>query len=420
MKAFKRIRTIAAFALVALTAHPHVKAQTWETVLDTQIVPGQYSGGADIVADGLGNVFSAGHSDDGSYHGIVLKTDTLQQNWLLSDDTNPSPATHESYVWRLGFDSNGALYSVGQLIPNSTGVASWYVRKSSDGGQSWNTVDLFQYAPGEWINCNSFAADDSGNIFVAGWARAAATISKRNTTTPGNIHWIVRKSSDGGQTWTLSDDLEGPTGGFGAAGAGFVRGAGIFVVGSEPTGGDGWRVRRSSTGNAGTWSNVDGPLARGAAQGVASDSQGNIYVTGTLYIVTQAATRKGPEVGYNAWATRKSSDGGNTWTTVDLFTVVPNKSAYAQALGTDAAGNMVVVGQAVDTDGRVRWIVRASDTTGAWRTIDSFRVAPGLNSGATGVCTDAAGNLLVSGYGYSEIGASGGRWIVRRLAPTAP
>jgi photosystem II stability/assembly factor-like uncharacterized protein len=90
------------------------------------------------------------------------------------------------------------------------GIACWYVRKSSDSGLNWSTVDLYQYAAGTPIDATGFAADNSGNIYVSGYS---------------NNHWLVRKSTDGGQTWRLVDNLIGPT----ANGAGFVPGAGVFV-----------------------------------------------------------------------------------------------------------------------------------------------------------------------------------------------
>jgi hypothetical protein len=295
------------------------------------------------------------------------------------------------------------LYSIGQLTPNGTGLAYWYVRKSSDSGLNWSDAGArYQYAAGQWIDATGFAADNSGNIYVVGWGRDASRKSY--------LHWLVRKSADGGQTWTLVDDVQGPTVDFGAAGAGFVAGSGVFVVGAPYAGSSSsWLVRRSITGEAGTWSTVDSPFA-GAAQAVGSDNQGNIYVAGSKSITTATKPKL---TGYSAWVIRRSTDGGNTWSTVDTFTYA-QKGADAYGIGRNSAGNLVVVGRADDSQGKLHWLVRTPDASGTWQTVDDFQLAPGYHASASGVATDAAGNLLVSGFAYD---AAGSHWIVRRLAP---
>jgi hypothetical protein len=368
------------------------RAQTWQTVLDFQFAAGESADCEGIVADTLGNVFAAGNGADtlGTNHGLALKTDTTEATWYLSDDTNPNASQYQSAVWNLGVDAGGHVYSIGQLTPASTGVANWYVRKSSDAGLTWSTVDLYQYAAGKWVDATGFAADSSGGVYVAGWGRDATRLS--------NIHWLVRKSTDGGQTWTLVDDVTGPT----ADGAGFVPGAGVFVTGGRFDGLSSWLVRRSVTGQSGTWTTVDGPFAYGAARGACGDSLGNVYVAGSMFITNQPATKHSAATGYYAWTTRKSSDGGSTWSTVDTFSYAPNEQSDAEAIAADPSGNVVVVGKASDAQGQGHWIVRRLGSSG-WQTIDDF---PG--GIATSVTSDAAGHLLVAGPASSH-------WIVRRL-----
>lgn len=238
--------------------------------------------------------------------------------------------------------------------------------------------------------------------------------SGKHTTTNSYIHWLVRKSSDAGQTWALVDDLQSFSGSTGANGAGFVPGAGVFVVGGRfpGTGNSSWVVRRSLSGQSGTWSTVDGPFAYGAARRVAGDSQGNIYVAGTQVITVTIKTHPLTTASYYVWVTRKSSDGGNTWSTADTYEYdAQNRGANAFGVGTNAAGNVVVVGNASDGQ-TTHWIVRTPDPSGAWHTIDDFQLAPGYGASANGVTTDAAGNLLVTG---STNDSTGTHWIVRRF-----
>jgi hypothetical protein len=397
---------------LAILSHP-APAQAldpWQTVLDYQFAAGQDSYGHAIAADASGDVFSAGNGNDASgiVHGITLKTDTTLGPWYFSNDTNPDPTQYNSYIWDFGIDAGQNLYSIGQLTPNSTGIAYWNVRKSSDSGLHWsNAGDPYQYATGQWIDATGFAADDSGNIYVAGWSRAQTIVgSGKHTTTQTTIHWLVRKSADGGQTWTLVDDVTGAS----AAGAGFVPGAGVFVVGAPYASSSSWMVRRSLDAGA-TWSTVGSPFA-GAAKAVGSDSQGNIYVVGSQSITITTKTQPLTTSSYSVWVTRKSSDGGNTWQTVDALTYAPNQTSAAIGIGHDSAGNVVVVGGASDAQGKRHWIVRTPDSSAVWHTIDDFQ--SGNTAEAIGVVTDAAGNLLVTGAAQD---ANGFHWIVRKLTP---
>jgi hypothetical protein len=410
MNTSKRIRkTGLAAAVASLLTQSSLHAQTWQTVLDYQY-PGGTAEGSGIAVDASGNLFSGGNGNDASgiVHGIVLSTDPTQAGWLVSDDTNPDPTQYNSYIWDFGIDAGQNLYSIGQLTPNSTGIAYWNVRKSSNSGLTWSNAGApYQYAAGQSIDATGFAADDVGNIYVVGWGRDA---SKKNY-----LHWLVRKSADGGQTWTLVDDVQGPTGNFGAAGAGFVPGAGIFVVGAPYAGSASpWLVRRSLNGQLGTWSTVDNPFA-GAARAVSSDSQGNVYVAGSQFITVTIKTHPLTTSSYPVWVVRKSSNGGNTWSTVDTFIYAANKGADAYGIGRNSVGNLVVAGRALDSQGKLHWLVRTPDASGTWQTVDDFQLAPGYHASASGVATDAAGNLLVTGTAFDA--TPGEHWIVRRLAP---
>ena len=382
-------------------------AQTWQTV-----VVSQNAGGRSIAADALGHVLTAGDASDASgvTHGIALTSDATLANWLLSDDANPDPSLYSSDIYGCGHDSLGNLYSVGQLWPtaSTTGEAYWYVRKSADGGQSWSTVDQYEYSPGEWNWPIGFAADNAGGVYVVGEVKAVTTTgSSKNKQV---IHWLVRKSSDGGQTWTVADDVPN----YEACAAAVVPNVGVFVAGPYFAGT--WQVRKSVSGDFGTWSTVDGPLANAAARGGCRDSQGNIYVAGEQFITTGSLKRQA--TGTYGWISRRSSDGGGTWTTDDTFTIVPpaqnqnTPGALAAGAGTDSAGNAVVVGSA--SDGTYNhWIVRKHDAaTGQWMTLDDFQ--PGNGAAAEGVATDAAGHLLVMGYANSGDG-TGNHWVVREL-----
>ena len=209
----------AVLPLLVFTSGNGAMAQAWQNVLVYQLAVPNGAIGYSLAADALGNVFSGGEGTGASGYerGLVLKTDTPEANWFLSDDTNPNPGYDENWVNSVGFDSNGNLYSVGQLWPSGGLPPYWQVRKSSDRGVTWTTVDLYQYPLSSFdVDPTGFTADNAGNIYVVGWGNSA-----------GIRHWLVRKSADGGQTWALVDDM---TGGNLASQGCFVPGVGLFVV----------------------------------------------------------------------------------------------------------------------------------------------------------------------------------------------
>jgi hypothetical protein len=410
-----------------------VHAQNWQTVLDYQLAAGQFAEGSALAADAAGDVFCGGTAADragglaDTAHGLVLKTDTSAVNWFLSDDPTPSPLQYSSRVWRgLGFDAQNNLYSVGSLTPKGSSApypSYWLVRKSSDSGLSWSTEDAFQYSPGLASEGRAYAADDSGAIYTAGYGSSPA--AKRSDPAP--LHWLVRKSTDGGQTWSTVDDYYNtaktgyPKWGIPQK-AHFVPGVGVFVVGQSAANANGysqtWTVRRSTDDGA-TWSTVDLYQPGGVgyvsiAYSLTSDSQGNIYVVGRADI-PQVIQRKTYTVGQ--FVVRKSSDGGVTWSNIDLFSVGAGKIASASAAGLDGTGKLIVAGQYQDALNSYHWITRRPDALGNWQTVDNFQLASGYDAAPDDLITDATGNVLVSGQGED---AAGPHWIVRRLANTMP
>jgi hypothetical protein len=432
-----KLNRILALTAAVLCSAWSARAQTWTTVLDYQLVAGQGAQGNGIAVGPLGQVLCVGdgHDSAGVAHGLALTANAADLSWSLPfrDDNNLDPTRYHSDSWACGYDSSGNLYSVGQLWPDDTpGVAYWYVRKSTDGGANWSSLlepdgSLYQYTPGQWAYPTAFAADAFGSIYVTGGASDLTIVGTgKKAKTQSNVHWLVRQSHDGGQTWAVADDqLVGDTYPDSAT---WVPGRGVFVVGAHFASPNGvWLVRKSPTGEPGTWTTVDGPYTDAAAHAVCGDGRGNIYVAGEKFVVTgTTGSRKQTQTtGYWAWVTRMSADGGQSWTDVDTYslTSAPNTSARPSAIASDATGRIYVVGEAMDgtssSVAALHWIVRTTDASGRWVTIDDPpEFQNRLGSGALGVACDAAGNILVTGFANPGDGSSS-HWIVRRLA-TAP
>jgi len=130
----------------------------------------------------------------------------------------------------LTIDSSGNILVAGRR--RDKGEAHWIVRKSTTGSAgSWTNVDDYQYNSTSLSEANAITTDPSGAIFVTGIATASIN------------HWVVRKSLDGGSTWSISDDFVHVAGGYGSAVANTP--SGVFSTGrGSPGSGNNWIVRQ--------------------------------------------------------------------------------------------------------------------------------------------------------------------------------
>ena len=165
-------------------------------------------------------------------------------------------------------DAAGTLYAVGDDYESGT----WLVRRSLDGGVTWQTVDLFS---GE---ARAVTTDSVGNVYVAGQNVGA--------NPPGNNvrSWIIRKSSNGGISWSTVDTFTNswvrgvfshPNGGLFAVGYGTVTTTG---KGNKTTSQRYSYVRRSLNAGA-TWATVDS-VPGVTAKNIGVNALGHLYVVG--------------------------------------------------------------------------------------------------------------------------------------------
>jgi hypothetical protein len=267
--------------------------------------------------------------------------------------------------------------------------------------QTWSTVDDFQYSTGTNAYATGLAKDPTGTIiYASGDGQDAA----------GIWHALAFKSSDAGTTWSLMDDYADPTS---SAGYGVGYDAGIAADPSGNIYASGFDAltsgakmcftRRSADGGT-TWSTVDTWPANGMPHALAADSAGNIYVVG--------------EVGSSsgAWIVRKGT-GGTSWSTVDQLSI-QNGGSVAYGVYCHSTAGVFVVG---DSPAQVKhgssyqpvWTVRRSRDGGTtWATVDTIL---DVGSRANSVGVDAAGNIYVAGRDYvSYKGGGYNTWLVRR------
>jgi hypothetical protein len=167
--------------------------------------------------DPAGNVYAVGSlafktkpSNAAQYQWAVRKGtfNSATGAWTFSTVdqlATTSSANGEAIVTTtVGGVSSTAVYVVGSVGSN------WVVRESINGG-SWSQVDSFRYdSTGIAASqAEGVAADLAGNVYVVGNGESAVITGYNKNKTPIYHyvdHWLVRKSANGGTSWTTDDD----------------------------------------------------------------------------------------------------------------------------------------------------------------------------------------------------------------------
>jgi len=288
-----------------------------------------------ITLDPAGNVYAAGLTyDDAPQPGpdqwYTRQSTDGGATWTTVDDFVPgSPPNTSGDVIGIAADGAGNVYVAG-MADDISGNWTWTIRKGVGGG-SFSTVDV---VPNSWVA--AICAHPTAGIFAVGDSRFVVTNRNKIITSRA---WIVRRSTDGGVTWStvdtfqLSSSLGSFARGIGADALGnlYVVGRGTTQSGSTATGH--WLVRKSSDGGN-SWSTVDDFVLGGSAEArcFAATPNGDRYVAGT--IISGGATH---------WVLRKSVGGTGAWTTVDDYQYAGSFTT-PHAIAADASGNLFVGG----------------------------------------------------------------------------
>ncbi|MEO5971364.1 MAG: hypothetical protein ABIQ95_15675 [Bdellovibrionia bacterium] len=360
----------------------HVAVFKTKDMLPSQ-VSGSASGGRSIAIDSSGNIYAAG-ADFGSGLWIVRKSADGGATWSTVDSYRPT-GNSQAKANAVSIDSTGAIYVGGSAgdLGGLTGV----IRKSSDHGSTWNTVDTFVDTPllsGDGNGVKSIVIDSSDKVYASG----------------SNGSWIVRMSSNGGTTWTTVDSYQFSAGHHASANAITIDALGnIYAVGFGTDLSNVWQwiVRKSS--NAGiSWSTVDSyVLGTGyfaIPTSITTDGNGNLYTAGF-----EGAFSVGTFYPPSSWVVRKGSESGSTWITI-VSSPTRESGTMANGIATDSGGNIYVVGLSGNN-----WTVKKGTHSGSvWTNLDSFHGPWGPTSVAA-----AFGNVYATGMAQ--------QWITRILYP---
>ncbi len=234
----------------------------------------------DVAADHTGAMFATGRAYNGSsYRWVIRRKLPGTVDWRTVRDEATGNINMNPVL--CSFPGNAANRKPAVFAVGDEGYR-WAVLRSQHGGaiDTWMKVDAWPEGPTESAAVGA-AVDAAGNIYVAGYRGV-------NGTNPSS--WTVRRSSDGGDTWQTMLDVPGsaPTAAVGLAvdytGAVTVSGT-VNPDGTGPR----WKVVRCTQPHlTEAWNQAwaagifpfTGVSSRGS--GVSADPFGNLFVGGTV------------------------------------------------------------------------------------------------------------------------------------------
>ncbi len=388
---------VAATVMGRLTA----PAQEWETVDDFAPAVGNAEAHS-VAADAAGGIYVVGTANG---HGIVRYSADDGLNWITRDDCVYLSEAN-TFFNAVTIDSRGTVFVGGAATAAGWRVVHWLVRRSTDQGVTWETVEDF-YVPRsgpeqEGINgvVYSLASDGQGRVYGGGVMVPGG---------PSYPSWWIRGSGIGGANW---DTKLVAFGGYTEFFKITCASEDVYATGS--TDGDEYpfgigRILKTSDHGV-TWTTSfegigDYPSA------IAANSAGYLYSAGVRWNNSTSVV----------WQVRQTAPGGTNWTILDSSVYegdprVGVDQPCANSIAVDNAGNVCATGAFIDfwakpipngtmygTD--TSWFTRQYLTAdGQWRTTDLFSYSTNRHGAAMGAAIAHSGSAFMAGYCTSDSG----------------
>jgi len=171
---------------------------TWSVVDDFMYGGDNVLSANEIAVSPQGEIFTAGSAEDadGNNHWYVRMGSSNGSTWSTVDDFVYSAGFGSAPSTTIAFDSNASVYVTGS---GDDGFGShWVVRKGEATGASWATIDDYQYQTGAGSVAGGLFEDAQSNFYVFG--------TGQDQTKFNEMHFNVRKSSDMGSSWTTVEN----------------------------------------------------------------------------------------------------------------------------------------------------------------------------------------------------------------------
>jgi len=308
------------------------------------------------------------------------------------------------YANGVATDSSGNVYvtgvTFGGLDWNTSAGANdlFVVKYNSSGTKEWTK----QLGSASSDFANGVATDSSGNVYVSGVTYGGLD---GNSNQDNSDLFVVKYNSSGTKQWTKQLGTEENDE---ARGVATDSSGNVYVAGGTYGGLDGntnagntdlFVVKYNSSGTK-QWTRQLGSSSRDSANGVATDSSGNVYVTGTTYWELDGNTSAGNA---DLFVVKYNSSGTKQWTNQ----LGSSSRDSANDVATDSSGNIYVTGTTYweldgnTSAGKADLFVVKYNSSGKkqW----TKQLGTSKHDSARGVATDSSGNVYVSGDTYGGL-----------------
>jgi len=362
-----------------LTIYP---SYAWHTFYGSE----DYDDGNAVVTDGSGNVYVTGvsgstwngptgqtplHPHSGSYDIFVLKLNSsgaYQWHTFYGSeegyDVGNAVVTDESgNVYVTGISGSTWKGPIGQTpLHSHSGSADIFVLKlGSSGAYRWHTF----YGPSEWDDGKAIATDENGNVYVTGTSLET---------------WNGPALQSPLHAYSGSDD--------------------IFVL-------------KLNSSGAYQWHTFYGSGTYDYGNAIATDGNGNVYVTGTSFESWNGPDLENPLHAYSAgddiFVLKLDSGGAYQWHTFYGSGIYD----YGNAIATDGSGNVYVTGTSFESwngpdlenplhaySGSNDIFALKLDSGGAYQWHTFYGSSEWDHGNA--IVTDGSGNVYVTGISVSS------------------
>ncbi|MDC0078328.1 SBBP repeat-containing protein [Deltaproteobacteria bacterium] len=313
-------------------------------------------------------------------------------------------STVSDYANGISIDSSGNVYVAGATkggLDGNTNAGTndlFVVKYKSSGTKQWTK----QLGSASSDFANGFYIDSSGNVYVSGATYGGLD---GNTNAGNSDLFVVKYNSSGTKQWTkqlgtaeydeargVATDLSGNV---------YVVGGtkGKLAGASNSGRTDVFLIKYNSSGTK-QWTKSLGSNENDLANGVTTDSSGNFYVTGFTYKYLDGNTSAGSS---DLFVVKYNSSGTKKWTRQ----LGSSSRDHARGVATDSSGNVYVTGDTYGgVDGNTNagyndlFVVKYNSSgTKQW----TKQFGTPSSDLADGVATDSSGNVYVVGYTYGDL-----------------